>query len=384
MKHALITTAAAALLLASQGAIAQPQNRGDGPGAGPGGNAGQAPPQAQGPGPAQAPAGPPARAPGAGNSDGPRGNAPGKQGPAAGPRAEQQKPQGQQPRAEQQAPQKGAQPRTGEAKQPPAQQPRADVKGKDAEKNRTARDATPPKAETKDNAAPGKDNAAKDAPRKDAADRGKDADRKRNDTAQGKDDAKAKGERTAGAQDLRQARERLDVKERTRLHTAFDRRTAKANVRVNVHIGDRVPRNLRLVRVPTTVIAFFPYYRNYSYFVEEETVYIVDPRTYAVVDVIDEGFARGQPVQQARLNLSEPQIALVREAIASSDIRAENLRLRLALGAEIPRDVELHRFPARVLDNVRDLENFRFVLVDDQIVIVAPGDRSIALVIERT
>ncbi len=97
----------------------------------------------------------------------------------------------------------------------------------------------------------------------------------------------------------------------------------------------------------------------------EERVYIVNPRSYEVVDIIDEGYGRGQPTQQhARLTLSDGQIVMVREAVAEADIRPENLRLRLALGAEIPRDVELHRFPARVLDNVRELESYRFVVVE--------------------
>lgn len=406
MKNVLITTAAAALLLASQGAIAQPQNRGDGPGAGPQapGPGTSGPPAQSGPsaGPSSPPASPPARAPGPGATPD-RGNS------GSGPRAEQPQrppqkqaqPQAQQPKSQQKAEQKSepkaqqkaeqksepkAEPkRTGESKQPPTP-PRADAKGKDADQNRTARDANP-KANGKADA---KDTAGKDADRgKDAASN-KDADRSkdknRSDTAQGKADAKdkAQGDRMAGTQDLRQARERLDAPERTRLHSAFDRRSAKTNIRVNVRIGGRVPRNVHLVRVPQTVISFFPYYRDYSYFVVDETVYIVNPRSYEVVDVIDEGYGRGQPVQQARLTLTDRQITMVQDVIASLDIRAESLRLRLALGAEIPRDVELHRFPARVLDNVRDLENYRYVLVEDQIVIVKPDDRSIALVIDRT
>lgn len=413
MKHALITTAAAALLLASQGAFAQPGNRGDGPGAGPqmpgpGASPGAGIGKGPGDGPGQAgpsgPSGPPSQAPG------PRGNsanAPGQTGPANAPRAEQPnrpaqqqaQPPGQQPKAQQKAEQKTEQKaepkRAGDGKQQPA--PRADAKGKDADQNRTARDAAP-KADGK---ADVKDSARKDADRAKDKDRdtaqGKDKDRDRDtaqgkdkdrdrDTAQGKDaNDKGHGDRMAGSQDLRQARERLDTQERVRLHDAFDRRSAKTNIRVNVNIGGRVPRNVNLVRVPQTVISFFPYYRDYSYFVVDERVYIVNPRSYEVVDIIDEGYARGQPTQQhARLTLTERQIVLVQETIADADIRPESLRLRLALGAEIPRDVELHRFPARVLDNVRELERYRFVLVEDQIVIVKPDDRSIALVIDRS
>jgi hypothetical protein len=55
----------------------------------------------------------------------------------------------------------------------------------------------------------------------------------------------------------------------------------------------------------------------------------------------------------------------------------------LALGAEVPGDVELYEFPVIVLDRVRELRDFRFLVVDEQIVIVDPRERSIALVIDR-
>jgi hypothetical protein len=55
----------------------------------------------------------------------------------------------------------------------------------------------------------------------------------------------------------------------------------------------------------------------------------------------------------------------------------------LALGAEIPGDVELHEFAALVLDRAPALADYRFILVQEQIVIVDPRDRSIALVIDR-
>lgn len=382
MKHALITTAAAALLLASQGAIAQAQERGERPGQGagpqgpgPGASPGGMGPGAGGPGRSgEAPgrAGPPAHAQGPerGNSA----NAPGHN-PANAPHAQQpQRPAQQQaqPHAQPHAQPRGEPQRTGESKQQPVQ-PRADAKGKDADQNRTARDNATPKADSKE-------------PPRGQADRGRDADRDRNNTAQGRNDAndKGHGDRMAGNQDLRQARERLDTQERTRLHQAFDRQGARSNVRVNVRVGARVPRTVHLVRVPQTVISFFPYYRDYSYFAEGDTIYIVNPRSYEVVDVIDEGYGRGQPVQQAHLNLSQQQIAIVQDFVNAADIRPENLRLRLALGAEIPRDVELRRFPDRVVDDIRELENFRFVVVEDQIVIVNPQDRSIALVIDRT
>ncbi len=56
-------------------------------------------------------------------------------------------------------------------------------------------------------------------------------------TGQGDPKDKAHSDRMAGQPRPAQARERLDTQERVRLHDAFDRRNARANVRVNVNIG---------------------------------------------------------------------------------------------------------------------------------------------------
>jgi len=144
-----------------------------------------------------------------------------------------------------------------------------------------------------------------------------------------------------------------------------------------------VPRHIRLFPVSHEIISFFPYYRGYSYVVVDDEICIVDPRTYEIVDVIDQGYYRGGPRQEvAGLSLSSAQIALVRDSIPR-DFPATPLRLRLALGAEIPRDVEIYEFPAIVLDRVSELRDYRFLVVEEQIVIVDPRDHSIALVIDR-
>jgi hypothetical protein len=73
---------------------------------------------------------------------------------------------------------------------------------------------------------------------------------------------------------------------------------------------------------------------------------------------------------------------IVRESIPA-DFPNAGIHLRLALGAEIPEDVQLHEFAPFVLDRVPQLRGYVFVVVSDQIVIVQPGDRLIALVIDR-
>ena len=189
---------------------------------------------------------------------------------------------------------------------------------------------------------------------------------------------------TERREEMRRARDRLGPNERQRLHAAFDFRRARVtNARFDRHVGHRVPRHVRLFPVSREIISFFPYYRDYSYVVVDDEICIVNPRTYEIVDVIDQGYYRGGPRQEvAGLFLSSEQVAFVRDSIPR-DFPAISLRLRLALGAEVPGDVELYEFPVVVVDSVRDLRDYRFLVVEEQIIVVDPRDRSIALVIDR-
>jgi hypothetical protein len=185
-------------------------------------------------------------------------------------------------------------------------------------------------------------------------------------------------------EDLQRARLQLNADQRRRLHGAFDLSRARVStVRFDHRVGHRIPRNIHLLAVPRDVIGFFPYYRDYSYFVVGDEICIVDPQTYVIVDVIDATYYRPGPRQEvAALSLSSAQMALVRESVPPNFPEA-NVRLRLALGAEIPPDVELYDFPVLVLDQAPVLKDYRFLVAADQIVVVDPANRSIALVIDR-
>ncbi len=63
--------------------------------------------------------------------------------------------------------------------------------------------------------------------------------------------------------------------------------------------------------------------------------------------------------------------------------RSVDIRVRLGLGAEIPRDVELLPFPPGVLARVPEVEGFRYVVANRDVAIVDPKDNSIALVISE-
>ena len=152
----------------------------------------------------------------------------------------------------------------------------------------------------------------------------------------------------------------------------------KLNVRVNV--GSRVPRSVRLLPMPAFIVDIAPGYRGYSYIVlEDETVYIVDPKTYDVVDVIEVSSQRAERPQGPKLTLSQDQMRFVAGNVQRD--RPANVRVRLALGAEVPRDVELLTFPGEVVSQIPDLDGYRYLVAENDIVVVDPRERGVVLVI---
>jgi hypothetical protein len=200
----------------------------------------------------------------------------------------------------------------------------------------------------------------------------------------GQPDMRQGATRTARYEQVRQERTKLSVDQRARLRQAFPTgRDRVSRVHFTKRVGHRIPRSVTLFAVPAAVFAIFPYYRDYRYAYIDDTICIVDPATYEIVDVLDEGAYPPAPLrpQIAELHLSPSERALVLDSI-SPDFPQAQLQLRMALGAEIPGGVELHEFAPLLVDRVPKLRDFRFLVAQDQVVIVAP-DRSIALVLEH-
>ena len=97
-------------------------------------------------------------------------------------------------------------------------------------------------------------------------------------------------------------------------------------------VGVHIPRRHRLHRLPTWVIDYAPLYRNYSYVWIEDTICIVDPETYVVVDVLPASSQRADRPGGPELT---PDAGPVRFVYAEVPKDAPvDLRIRLALGAE--------------------------------------------------
>lgn len=206
-------------------------------------------------------------------------------------------------------------------------------------------------------------------------------DKDRQKTTRGRDDQGRDGSKAAeGRKDGERVRvteqQRTTVRERL-----IQTRVEKTRINVSLNIGTTVPRSVRLRPLPATIIQIAPEYRGYSYVVlEDETIVIINPRTYVIVDYIPAGTQRADRGGRAHLVLSSDQMRFVAQHVPKD--RTVEVRARLALGAEVPRDVELLVFPNEVTARIPELDGYRYVVSGGDVIIVNPRDYEVVLVIE--
>ncbi len=156
-------------------------------------------------------------------------------------------------------------------------------------------------------------------------------------------------------------------------------RIPRSRLNVALTVGNRIPRRHRLHRLTPAILAFAPIYAGYSYLVVDDTVCIVDPETYVIVDMLPAPSEHAEEPRRLTLALSAEQMHFIYVSVPRS--RSEDVRIGLALGAEIPRGIGLLRFPNEVIERVPAVEDFRFIIVEGDVVVVDPSDRAVVLVI---
>lgn len=228
----------------------------------------------------------------------------------------------------------------------------------------TRREASPKAAAPADTGKAGSTKSATSPPRTPDGKNGKDAGKTADDTT------KRSGDRV-----------QLTEQQRTTIReTIIRERPERVNVRFDVRIGARVPRSVTLRPLPVVLINMFPSYRDYRYIYVEDRIVIVQPATYEVVEVIEVRDTGG--TRSAGLSLTADQERFVYDTVIDRGPRL-SLNLRLGIGAEVPRSVEVLRFPDVVVERVPRLADHRYVIDQDQVVILSPGNHEIALVISR-
>lgn len=80
----------------------------------------------------------------------------------------------------------------------------------------------------------------------------------------------------------------VTVEQRRQITTVFARHRseARATVNIDIRVGTRVPRDVKLVAVPQEIVVIVPEYRRFRYFVVGDQVVIVDPASFEIVEIL--------------------------------------------------------------------------------------------------
>jgi len=156
------------------------------------------------------------------------------------------------------------------------------------------------------------------------------------------------------------------------------------NVNISISVGTRIPRSVRLVALPATIISVVPAYRSYQYVVVNDQICIVDPNSYEIVEII------AAPGQTARLDSRGGQSALVlteeEKAIVLRSIdmdRSSTLGLgTLTEGSSVPRGANVQVFPDTVVQQVPKLKGHKFFAAENRLAIVDTQGDKVQLVLE--
>lgn len=102
-------------------------------------------------------------------------------------------------------------------------------------------------------------------------------------------DKKQSAEKAGGKAKQREASGKLQPQQKTVIkETIVKRNVRPAQINFSVNVGTVVPRTVVLYDLPPIIIEVAPDYRGYKYILaDDDTILVIDPETWEIVDVID-------------------------------------------------------------------------------------------------
>jgi Protein of unknown function (DUF1236) len=95
----------------------------------------------------------------------------------------------------------------------------------------------------------------------------------------------AKEGKTGGAGAELSTQQRTEVRQ-TILQSGNVPRVSRSEVNININVGTVVPRSVRLVSIPETIVRIRPAWRGFLYFVVDDEIIVVEPGSLKIVAVI--------------------------------------------------------------------------------------------------
>jgi Protein of unknown function (DUF1236) len=144
------------------------------------------------------------------------------------------------------------------------------------------------------------------------------------------------------------------------------------NVNFSISIGTSVPETVRARRLPDEIVVIVPEYRGYDYFVVEEEIVIIEPRTRKIVVTIPRHGSRSASVSttSSRINLAADKRRQIYEIVMRERIQPVETQIEITVGTELPRAVAVHKFSDKVYSEFPELRSYEYFVRSDDVVLV--------------
>jgi Protein of unknown function (DUF1236) len=161
-----------------------------------------------------------------------------------------------------------------------------------------------------------------------------------------------------------------------------DRTVTNTNVNVRVGVGERLPRDVQARRLPPDIVRIAPQYRDYEYTMIDNRIAIVDPGSYEVVDILDDGpdyrYGRSASYGRERFTFSGEERTRLRELARRSS--------STTVGSTAPSGgstcLSLQPVPEEMARNHPELSSYRYLAIGDEVVLIDPKEQKIVQVID--
>jgi hypothetical protein len=82
---------------------------------------------------------------------------------------------------------------------------------------------------------------------------------------------------------------KLSTEQRTKITTVIKGQNVRpaTNINFSISVGTRVPRDVGFHPLPAEIVTIYPEWRGYEFFLVNDQIIVVNPRTLEIVDVID-------------------------------------------------------------------------------------------------
>jgi hypothetical protein len=160
--------------------------------------------------------------------------------------------------------------------------------GQKSERNEQNRTSGQAPREDRLNRGPEQNRATGQAPREDRTNRSSEQNRLNQERGRTEENRTTTGQGAAGTRP--NVTVNLTPEKRTRIHEVIvQERSAPriSNPNFSVSIGAQVPRTVRFVALPRTILEIEPEWRGFEYFMVGDRMVIIDPRTMEIVAVVD-------------------------------------------------------------------------------------------------